>query len=376
MTFNVTLTQTPDVTHVFGTSSQWLMSQNPMIFKFQRKDLIVLGVSNFGSGETKITFTTSPYSLSAGDYIWWGDTSGISNGRYYVTSVNTANNFIIIQKQYGPHSLGWVNDVTNLQNYHVYLTLYKWLAPLLQGDTIARIQFYDDPTGLIVADLRKFLEPFLDLQLPIYFGIANKHEGRMQDFSFNYRPGFIHPTIDPELIVPNDFNKRYFAYKAAAQLGDEFGQNMRRYMTYPPVTPETEDAMMNFNSVFDEPYYFDGYPFLLSFVYSEKFTDNYIDRHIQWLDMNNNNVGAEKTDRIPSAIKENGCTISARGQLQFTDEANANHQDVAAFYLWLEDSETTVESGGGGGGTGTGTGSGGTDYSSFESDVFESDVYV
>jgi len=369
MSFNISIVKEPKVTHTSGTASRWSMSQNPLIFKFQRKDLTIKVITDLGGGTQRITFFDSPYWVNIGDNIYYGNSIANNAGEYAVTAVNAGANYIEIATALTLGPLGWVNDTTNIQNYHVYMGLYEWDSLGVQGDTIAFAKFYDDPSGLIIADLREYLEPFLDLSFPEFYGIATKHDNRDKDFSFSYRPGFVHTSIDARFLNFSDYNTRCWVYKASAQLGDQFGQNMRRYMTYPALASLSIEGLMHFNSMFDEPYYFDGYPFALSFIYSEKQLTNYINRHIQWLDLNGVNVSTEKTDQIPFTISEHGCVVTQRGWGAIT-------ADVDSFYLWLEESETTVESGGGGGGTGTGTGGGGSDFASLEADILEAGIVV
>lgn len=373
MAFTLEIVKEPKVTSTFGVASYWLAVQNPMVWVFQRKDLIIKAVSDPGGGETKITFFSSPYWLSPGDYVWWGDSINKNDGEYLVTAVDAANDFIKIAKIYDGHILGWVNDTTNLQNYHVYMKLFEWLGTGQQGDTIAFAKFYDDPKGRIVADVREYLQPYLDLQWPKMFGVANIHKGKNQDFSFSYRPGFVHTSIEPEFLTPTQYDTRYWAVKASKQLGDEFGQNMRKYMTQNPPTTVNEDAMTKFVTDFEEPYYFDGYPFVLGWIYSEVFTTNYIDRHMQWKDINKVNIGSEDTERL-NPIDPNVVAMTLRGYLGFTNPAHANHDDVEYIEVWLEDSETTISSDNGGGGGGGSTGGGGTSYDSLESDIVVSGV--
>ena len=255
MSFNIDMIQNPSVTHTFGSASNWLFSQNPMIWKFQRKDLQILSVTDLGGGETRLTFTSSPYWMTSGGYIWWGDLMNKNDGRYLVTGVDLASNSIDIALIYSGHVLGWVNDTTGIQNYHIFLEIYKWLGTGLQGDTIAYAKFYDDPKGVIMVDLREYLSAILSIGAFDYFGIATQHEMMDQDFSFTYRPGFVHATIIPEDMTPTIYDTRFWAIKGSAQLGDEFGQNARRYMSYPAVDPLDTDALMHFNTMFDEPYY-------------------------------------------------------------------------------------------------------------------------
>lgn len=376
MSFDINLIQEPKVTHVYGTASNWSFVQNPLLFKFQRKDYTIISITHIGGGLQQCQVIGNPVSVNSGDIVYYGNSVGFQTGSYQVSSVDYTNRYIVLDTgltTFGP--LGFINDTTNIQNYSCYMDIYEWDSSGNPGRTIAFAKFYDDATGLITADLREFLAPEMNLNdWTNFFGVAQQHPNMDISYSFKFKPDFIHPTISVSSWT--DFNTQYWAFKGSAQLGDEFGQNARRYMTYPPDSSGNEDSMMDFNTMFEEPYYFDGYPWLLSFIYSNKLTDNYIDRHIQWLDINDNSVDTEKTDRIPSNIFPHGCVITARGQLAFTNTANAYYDDVKGFYIWLEDSETTIASENGGGGSGTGTGGGGTDFSLIEDDYVDSGYFA
>ena len=366
MSFDIEIVSEPKITHTSGDASRWLMSQNPLIFKFQRKDLTILSITDLGTSQ-RLTFLSSPHWISVGDSVYYGNSIQNNDGEYLVTVVNAALNYIEIATSLTLGPLGFVNDTTNLQNYHVALNIYKWIGVGSIGDTIANAKYYDDPTGLITADLREYLEPLLDISFPSFFGVATKHEKRDHDFSFTFAAGFVQnvfPPVSPVLFL---YDTRNWVYKASAQLGDQFGQNMRRYMTYPALATLTAEGLMHFNSMFDEPYYFDGYPFALSFIYSEKEITNLINRHIQWLDINNVNVSTEKVDQIAFTISEHGVVVTERGWGAITD-------NVKSFYLWLEDSETVV--GDGDGGMGTGTGPGGTNQATLDDDILEPGILV
>lgn len=356
---SLTIIQEPNVTATTGDASYWLASENPMIFKFQRKDLIVQAVQDIGGGETRLTFTSTPYHINVGDSIWWGDISNTNDGEYLVTNVVGASNYIDIGVTITGHNLGWVNDTTNFLNFHAYLEIYEWEGAGLQGDTIAFAKFYDDQKGVITCDLRKYLQTKLELNWPSFFGVATKEPNIDQDFSFTYRDGFVHPTVDPTLFTPVLFDTRYWAYKASKQLGDQYGQNMRKYMSYKKPDPDT---LMEFNTVFDEPYYFDGYPFALSWIYSDKTIDTFLNRRMQKLDINNRAIGADIGTQIATSIAEHGCVVTERGGLGLTDETEK-------FEIWIEDSDLLIS--GGGSGAGEGSGPGGDEAGYIDSDYVD-----
>ncbi len=363
MNYVIEIIQEPSVNNDIGNDSHWNASQNPMIWKFQRKDYNIKSVQALSAGTTRIYFWRDMETINAGDSIWWGDSINLKDGEYDVFNVDHVNWYIDIVHTFNGSVLGWVNDTKNITNYHVYLQIYRW------GDItdfIAIAKFYDDKAGVCTADLHKFVEGELTMVFPSFFNIATQEPTKDRDFSFIYGPGFLNPTFGGSPIYLGDYAQRYWVYKASAQLGDEFGQNMRRQMIYGATDPLNTDALMKFNTVFDEPYIFDGYPFAISFIYSDHFVTNYLHRKIQRLDINNDDVDSEATDLVPSTIKEHGCVLTMRDFGALTDETKG-------FYVWLEDSGVplTVDPGGGG----SGSGGGGSDPSAFEDEVFEPLVF-
>ena len=363
MSFDLTIVQEPQINNGFGDNARWNTSQNPMIWKLQRKDYIIKSVMFLVPGTTRIFFWQNPVTITNNSTIWWGDSINLKDGEYLITNVNNFAFYIDIAAEFNGSALGWINDTANILNYHAYLQIYRWPTP---GDIISRVKFYDDEKGLITADLHKFLEGELSIEIPSPFGIASQEENKDRDFSFTYGPGFLNDDHGGSPIFLADYDQRFWIYKSSAQLGDEFGQNLRRQMLYGAEDPLDSDALMKFNTVFEEPYFFDGYPFMLSFIYSDHFTTNYLHRHVQRLDINDLATGPEENDLVPSTIKEHGCVVTLRDFGALTD-------DVEGFYLWLQDSGVplTVDPGDGGGSSG----GGGSDPSAFEDEVFEFGIF-
>lgn len=361
MSFELDMIEEPKVTSAVGSASYWLMSENPMIWKFQRKDLIILSITNLGGGEVRLKFTSTPFFTNVGDYVYYGNTIDFQTGEYLVTAVDVANRTMDIQASFPLGNLGWINDTTNLQNYHAEISIYEWNTSGTQGDPIATAKFYDSPSGLITADLREYLRPYLIMSMPSFFGVGSKHDLMSKDFSFTWKPAFLNPNFSTANSW--DYNTRNWSVKATAQLGDEFGQNLRRYVTYEPESTLNEDNVMHFNSMFDEPYYFDGYPFALSFIYGENFDTNYLQRHIQFLDINSSNTGSEITTIFPAVDRPAPHVVTIRGR------GSAIPSDAEYFYLWFEDSETAISSDGGGNGGGSSSGGGESDIGVLSGDI-------
>lgn len=100
---------------------------------------------------------------------------------------------------------------------------------------------------------------------------------------------------------------------SAKQYGDLYGGNMGEYVPYGVDVPENRKA--KFLTAFERPVKFVGFPFSLSFIYSEVVANHEINRTEQELDVNGNNVGAEIVT---------GLDLTQGGQINYLQTSSNN----------------------------------------------------
>lgn len=339
---SLTQTSSPDVLAPVGARSYWVASGNPIIFKYQRKDLLITTAVN-GNGKLRVNMASVPSDAETGQQVY------IKNNGYegVYTILLIGVGFIVISADYiGSSSGGFLNLAEARNGYYMDVNLYKLTLP---GETIGNFRFFDDATGLVTLNFQDAIDSEMSVDEPYDYSLINDRDyGRSFAFDFEYRerwrgsiPGFYSARSDP-----------YFALKATKQVGDLYGQNMRAYMTDVATDPVFEDYIAKFLTPFDEPVYFEGFPFTLSFIYNETLAPYILIRKEQEKDLNGVNSGAETTATL---------RYEPRTYVNRLNNRKGYGANIHSFEMWLEQGEA-IDFGGSGYGTGTGGDGSSTDY--------------
>lgn len=341
---SLTKTSSPDLLAPVGSRSYWVTSGNPIIFKYQRKDAGVISIQDFFFS-TRVNIASVPSDVQVGQYAY------ISNfgytGTYLITSIGVG--YVVLDETFaGNQTGGFINFVGARNNYHMDVVVYR--ATPTGNNLLGSFKFYDNAVGIVTLDFSGIVDAELDLDEVDYnyTPVNGPDTGRSLPFMFQYRemyrgsPGVAYSSLSDS----------YFAVKAIKQPGDDYGQNMRDYMLDTATDPIQEDYIAKFLTKFERPMYFVGYPFTLSFLYTENVAAYYLIRKEQEKDLNGVNVGAETSATLD---------FNSRTVINRLNNRKGYSDNIHAFELWLEQG-AAIDFSGSGYGTGTGGGGASTDY--------------
>lgn len=317
--------------------SRWTALHNPYIFEFTREDFHAYNTTirtaihpTLPTVWTDADPSNLQFFVYAGDQIYLN--SGMYKGIYTVHSVT--NQYITLDTPYiGNGGSGRVNLVDRITNYKAYIKIYDGVT----DELIDTVYPKPDTTGLLLFDVSGVIRSIVDTQMSANQTVINKeNKGISGSFKIGYgatyKVTFISSTVDVTTLEipssPEDNNERYYWVTAAKQITgdvsdgmDGIGQNMKEY-----VPKNLNGSSAKFLTMFERPTYFKGFPFTLSFLYDEDFTDVYLERHQQDIDVNGNNVGSETDTNL---------LVNGRG---YVNQMNVRLPNTgsSSFDVWLE----------------------------------------
>jgi hypothetical protein len=261
------LVKEPKIEVVIGkTTSEWVAAHNPIVFGFQRWDMILKTIEFSGGDYILEVDTIDPSTIiTVGDYIYLKSTL-YYDGSYEVLAVYSNTITIDFNGDYIADEIGvgcgYIYNASSLTKpaYYLQIDLYK-----LQPNTrlIKQFKIELDATGYGSINIQEYckaqLSQFSSAQS--YGGQAIKDTTLSNNFQFSYTEKW---TTSAESATDYTF----YASNAAKQIGDLYGQNMGEYLLYN--LAET-DGHGKFLTGFDRPTLFIDFngvvlPFDLSFI--------------------------------------------------------------------------------------------------------------
>ena len=249
--------------------SAWVALHNPIIWKYIRKDFVMVDVVVSGEKATVTFNSPDAYKFSL---IETGDLFYISNatvtGTFVVEHTSGSDQIVIFLDgagyANGTYNLGYANN-NSLAGYRIEAEI---------------LTFTDDPTDDAVLAVTDW-QPFTDGTLTIDISSWLKRELTMRDgfdyttdyandefawggFHFKVRERFTDEYDEPSWISDTT---DYYWVNAVKQLQDQYGQNMAKYV---PFYSTDGGWYAKFLTKFVNPVYFPGLPFDLSCIVSEK----------------------------------------------------------------------------------------------------------
>jgi hypothetical protein len=164
----------------------------------------------------------------------------------------------------------------------VYIYEYGTNTLLAQDD-------YTPRNGTVRIDISSKVRSYLrSIYNPDFSsGINCKEEEASINFYIKYQ---LNTSSTTGTIVSDETNNIY-AVNAAKQIGEEYGQNMAAYVPYGIGGLITA----KFLTKFEEPVLFSGYPFALSFIYSENIVGHELKLLEDFLDINGDELSDNET---------------------------------------------------------------------------------
>ena len=279
-----------------GNISRWNAAFNPIIFCYQRKDFEITAIAlDIATQRPLLTINGIVNKASPGELVYVN--AGSYNGVFAIYQVS--DTWLIIDTNYTlpTNQTGFIN-INSLRAYYKILTRISYTDRLTRRQQSITAVNRPDSTGLVKADFSNFLQSllspndnsdytqacFMDCNLAASYQIAYAEswdDGTTKGFSSAYIP------------VPYNY---YVAY-AAKQLGQPNGGNLALYVPFASAADSMQRAQ--WLSDFSEPAFSQGYPFDISFIYSEYLRGLNIYLDIAALDINQNPL---LDDRLPTTL--------------------------------------------------------------------------
>lgn len=350
---SISIINTPARTATTGDASRWTASDNSIDFEFQRRDVIPTSwTSDYGS--LRITFPATAYPVLPGTYVYVNDILNKYTGAHLI--MQDGPGYVVLNTTYTGNTTGFVNFIGTYPNY--YLKLWVYHPGTLE--TIRVLNFRSSPEGKIRANIADVVAREMNVNSLYNYTLVNKAEVEMDlDYKIKYREVYQDsPTLIQGALLKE--GNEWMASKAVKQLGDEFGQNMRNYMIYPEATAATKKAKFLGSPTGDV--YFDGFPFSLSFLYTEKVVNVKYSRHVEQLDINQTLISGTDSDKFMDTASQGHLNRLSLRQMDALDD------DARFLHVWIEETDEGLDddyTGGGGtsgGGSESGIGDGDASY--------------
>lgn len=258
----------PIVTVTGAGISRWNAAFNPIVVNFQRKDFTVVGVTQFGSTQIRVELSgtiaqfllaiNSALYLKTDNYEFYGKADSYSetggHGVFLITEVYTVDD-----------SSGYFNIPDIKPGYEVEVEVKYGLDPL--HPNFINPTYVPSKTGATRADLAPFLQTLLNFKDTYNYTDASYSDTSIAaSFTIRYREVFSGGT-------GTWFAAPYPLYivRAAMQLGENYAGNMAQYVPFLTTTSPGDKA--KFLTDYEQPIYWQGLPFEISFIYSENVID-------------------------------------------------------------------------------------------------------
>lgn len=283
-TVTSTLVSDPSVTLQGNHISRWNAAFNPIIFTYQRKDFSVTGMAlNTLDGKTRVSVNTDVSAVLKDDYVYL-QTETLT-GSFKVLSVY--DNFtLVIDEPFSQTGQGFIN-INRLRPYYKMLTRISFFDKITGKFSAVTATHRPNNTGLTRADISNFLQSLLRASDDYTY---NEPSHRDDNLSASYQIAYAqHWDNGTDTGYTSDFvtiDKPYYVVYAAKQLGETYGGNMAAYVPF--ATTPAGTAKAAWITDFAEPACSVGYPFDMSFIYSEDLVGRQIYAEFTPLDINRN----------------------------------------------------------------------------------------
>jgi len=265
----IEIIKTPEAT-VNGHVSKWTALHQPVVLEVQRNDANVYLTQQVAGFVRFNLNVTVPAVVQVGQKIFY------KNGTVEHTATITAISVNYIYTDWTATitlSGGFVNFVDAYKNYYLD-------TEILSGNTLVSLGYSRnrvDAKGIAKIGIQEWLKKNAVYQNDFNYNEINKAMvGESGKFKIRSRENY-NGTSQP---VSGLFGFWYWS-NGNKQVLEAFGKNMAEYC---PTYDNTRSPKAKFITDFEQPVYFVGYPFSLSFIYSDNLLNYQIIRHEQQLD--------------------------------------------------------------------------------------------
>jgi hypothetical protein len=279
------LTSDPSVALTPNNISRWNAAFNPIVFTYQRKDFEVTGITlNSTDGNAKIFVNADMSAISTAIttyqavitnaaaqgitilnnqniYIYLN--AGPYKGVFSITGADS--NSITINKPFTASATGFVN-IDMLRPYYKMLTNITYVDPLTGAiETITSINRPNNQ-GTTNADISNFLQSLLRAKDTSNYTQTNFRDSNLSaSYTIQYAEQYDDYTTPGNTITSPliSIAAPYYVMYTARQIQSRYGGNLAQYVPFPT------SQQAKWVTDFTEPVYTNGYPFDISFIYSE-----------------------------------------------------------------------------------------------------------
>ena len=309
------LVSDPSVT-VGTNTSRWNAAFNPIVFTYQRKDFEVTSVivdtatgyarvnvnADMSAIQAAITANQNAISTAALNgvtllnyqniYVYLN--AGTYNGVYTVLSADGSS--IVINTVYNGTSVGFIN-INTLRPYYQIATHITYVDPLT--NSISTITSINRPNnqGIVKADISNFLQSLLQAKDSNDYTQLNYRDTNLSaSYTIQYAEQY-DDYQNPGTTITSPYiaiSAPYYVTYTARQIQSKNGGSMADYIPFPaPSTPA------KWITDFAEPAFTNGYPFDMSFIYSETLAGQQLYYNIILQDINRNPLpGSNETSYL------------------------------------------------------------------------------
>ncbi len=272
---SLTVTQYPHA-EVNGINTRWNAVHHPITYTVQRRDQAVQIRFSNASGDTYIN-TVGAIDTSAviGEYIQYIE----PNGTVHVLQILNAstNSMQVSGSLMGTVAGGAVNYLSR-QGYYLETEVFH----VDESNTyisLGKMKHITSKDATIEINVHTWLKS--KATFPNSFGHDQINKAMFGEGG-KYAIRFVEYYDGKGHIVGQLFDIDYWT-NSAKQVGDIHGSNMGEYV---PTIDDTRPSQAKFMTAFERLTYFEGFPFSLTFIYSDNIANNQITREEERFDLN------------------------------------------------------------------------------------------
>lgn len=300
-------------------SSRWSCVHHPIYFEGVRKDIQIVNFLSSGSLTVTVVTTTGslPTDLIVGSEVYFQDNAGTKKGSSTVVSI--VGNIVYLTKNTNFNFTNGYMNLASRLNYSVEMEI-KAVDDAGNYFSVGKLDGKPTPAGRIKFNVNGMLKKILNFDDRFQYDVINK---RFKELGgrFNVKTRELwkgHEGMYHVLTRGNSF----FWINGTKQIQDPFNFNAGELVTF-----RGGSVLAKFASDFEVPTYFEGYPFSLTFIYSE-------------------NLAGRQIARVEERFNVNGTSLStASANLDQSQNSSVNRLKIAEGHpstvdnieVWLED---------------------------------------
>ena len=292
----------PSVTLTSSNISRWNAAFNPVVFTYQRKDFEVTSVSlDTATGNAKIAINADMSPINTAittnntvianaalqgitilnyQNIYIYINAGTYSGTFSVISVD--GNSLVINTPYTANAVGYTN-INMLRPYYKVLTNITYVDPLTNAITTITSTNRPNAEGITKADISNFLQSLLRAKDTSDYTQINFRDSNLSaSYTIQYAEQYDNINLPGTAITSPYISiaTPYYVLYTARQIQSKYGGNLAQYVPFPT------NQQAKWITDFPEPAYTNGYPFDISFIYSESLAGQQLYYEIVMLDIN------------------------------------------------------------------------------------------